>query len=111
VFLQHPVEVNGVLEVESKGTCPSKVVLPDNLSLGALDITFLARPPPRACLEAASPSSHIMMVPSLLSSSTSWVRSCSCSSIATTNIAITPVGGEVLHQPTSDDHCHDKKLA
>jgi hypothetical protein len=66
---------------------------------------------PRACSEAASPSSHTAMMPSLLSSSLSWVRSCSYSLSTITDIATTPGGGEGLHQLASGDQCYEKKQA
>jgi hypothetical protein len=54
VFLQHPVELNGVLGVGGKGTHPSEVVLPDNLGLGVLGVEFHARPP-KGALESCQP--------------------------------------------------------
>jgi hypothetical protein len=49
------------------------------------------------------PSSHTMMVPSLLSSSLSQVRSYSCSSSSTDAVATMPRGGEDLHPPSNYD--------
>jgi hypothetical protein len=53
VFLQHPVEVNGVLGVGSKGTHSSEVVLPDILGLGALGVFHAC--PPKGALESCQP--------------------------------------------------------
>jgi hypothetical protein len=65
----------------------------------------------RAHSKATSPSSHATMPPSLLSSSLSQARSCSCSLAATANIATTRGGEEGLHQLTSENQCHDKNQA
>jgi hypothetical protein len=45
VFLQHPIEVDRVLGVGGKGARPSEVILPDNLSLGALSVMLHAHSP------------------------------------------------------------------
>jgi hypothetical protein len=44
-FLQHPVEIDGVLGIGSKGAHPSEVVLSGSLGLGMLGIMFHACPP------------------------------------------------------------------
>jgi hypothetical protein len=53
----------------------------------------------------------VVMVHSLLSISLSRVRRCSCNSTATTDVATTSEGEEVLHQSTNGDQCYDKKKA
>jgi hypothetical protein len=66
---------------------------------------------PRAHSKAANLSSHVAMVPSMLSSSLSWARSYSCNSIATTDAATMSKGEEVMQQSTSTVQRHDKKQA
>jgi hypothetical protein len=52
---------------------------------------------------AMSMSSHVIMAPSLLFSSSSWERSYSCSSSTAFNITAMSGVGENLHTPTSYD--------
>jgi hypothetical protein len=66
---------------------------------------------PRVCLKATSPSSHVVITPSLLFNSSSQARSCSCSSSSTVDVIAVPRGGEGLHTPTSDDQHHVKRQA
>jgi hypothetical protein len=61
--------------------------------------------------KAASPSSHVGMVPSLLTSSLSRVRSYSCSSTSTADITAALGGVEGQHQPISNDQLYNKKQA
>jgi hypothetical protein len=110
VLLQHPVEVDELFRPRTIGARSGKVVLLGSLGLNTTGITSHVHPP-RARLKAANPSSHAAMVPSLLSSSLSWVRSVSRSSTATTDIATMSEGEEVLHQSTSRDQRYDKKQA
>jgi hypothetical protein len=72
--------------------------------------SYSMRALPMARSEAASPSSHTVMVPSLLSISFTRARSCSHGSFTTADVATAP-GGEGLHQPTSDDQHHDNNQA
>jgi hypothetical protein len=57
-FLQHMVDLIGVLGVGSKGVHPSEVLLPGSFDLGTLGVMF------HAC-----PSCHTAMAPSLLTNS------------------------------------------
>jgi hypothetical protein len=66
---------------------------------------------PRARSKSANPSSYAVMAPSLLSSSLSRARRCFCNSMATADAATASKGGEVLHQSTSGDQCHNRKQA
>jgi hypothetical protein len=65
----------------------------------------------RTHTKVASPSSHTVTAPCLLSSSLPQARSCSCSSVATIDVTATPGGEEGLDQSTSGNQCHDKKQA
>jgi hypothetical protein len=111
-LLQHPVKVDGVFEAGSKGTHPGKVVLSGSLCVDVLGVAFQAHPPKGALRSRQSilPCSNGSFQ---LSSSLSWVRSCSCSSMTNANVAAALEGGgrEGLHQPTSNDQLHDKKQA
>jgi hypothetical protein len=66
---------------------------------------------PRTSSKGTSRSSHVAMVPSLLSSSFSQARSCFNSSIATAETTTTLEGEEGLQPLTSGNQHHDKKQA
>jgi hypothetical protein len=77
----------------------------DSLSSDVTDIMFHVHLS-KGALKSCQSILHAVMVPSLLSSSLSWARSCPCSSTSTTF-----EGDGALHQSTSRDQRHDKKQA
>jgi hypothetical protein len=110
MLLQHPVEVNRMVGDARKGAHPSQVILSDRLGLVRLTSRSM-HALPRACSEATRPFFHVMMAPSLLSSSLSRARSCFCSSSSTADVAAAPREGEDLHPPSSHNQHHHKNQA